>query len=153
MKLNLGCGYKKLEGYVNVDKYKTSATDLLCNLEYLWPWASSTIDEIILEHSLEHMGETVSGFRQIIQEMYRVCKNNAVIKITVPHFRHDNFWHDPTHVRVITPTTMKMFSQERNKTLDTAETKLGLYWEVNFEVINEENRNDEEFYIEMKVIK
>jgi predicted SAM-dependent methyltransferase len=158
MKLNLGCGSKKLNGYVNVDKYETPATDLVYNLEdkswpSYWPWKTGSVDEVIFEHSLEHMGETVEAFSHIMKQLHRICKNNAIIKITVPHFRHDNFWHDPTHVRVITPTTMKMLSKKRNNTLQTAETKLGLFWDVDFEVTHEENRNNEEFYIEMKAIK
>lgn len=153
MKLNLGCGNKKLTGYVNVDKYKTDSTDLICDLENTWPWESNSIDEIIMEHSLEHMGQTLNEFKNIITEIYRVLKNKGVIKITVPHFRHDNFWHDPTHVRVITPTTIHMFNQYRNLTLKTAETKLGVFWNVDFEVLKEENRNNEEFYIEAIVHK
>ena len=40
MKFNMGCGFKKLEGYVNVDKYPECSPDMQFDLEVLpWPIA------------------------------------------------------------------------------------------------------------------
>ena len=47
MKLNLGCGDKILEGYVNVDVAEARAgrrPDVLCDLHALTPFADDTAD-------------------------------------------------------------------------------------------------------------
>ena len=115
MKLNLGSGSKVIDGFVNVDKYPTSTTDLVFDLETTpWPWEASSIDEICMIHSLEHMGRDTDSYLGIIKELYRVCKDNAKIVIHVPHPRHDNFLGDPTHVRGITPQQLTLFDKAKN---------------------------------------
>ncbi len=47
--------------------------------------------------------------------MYRVCRDGAVISISVPHPRHDDFINDPTHVRVVTPELLNLFNKKLNK--------------------------------------
>lgn len=70
--------------------------------------------------------------------MYRVCKPNATVHIVVPHHRHDNLLHDPTHVRPITPYSLSMFSQKFNKECQLKgqpTTPLGIYLGVDFELL------------------
>jgi ubiquinone/menaquinone biosynthesis C-methylase UbiE len=116
MKLNLCCGYRKLGGYLNVDKEIKCEPDLTLDLENEyedhWPWEDNSVDEIICNHGLEHMGKDYDDHCYIIKEMYRVCKPDAVIKITVPHHRSDLYWDDPTHVRVITAESMRFLSKK-----------------------------------------
>ncbi len=136
LKLNLGCGQKLLSGYVNVDKF--GQPDLVWDLEVLpWPWEDNSVDEIILHHVLEHLGETTKSFLEIMKELYRVCKPNAKVYITVPHPRHDDFLNDPTHVRAITPDMLALFSQKNNREwaeVRASNSPLGLYLNVDFEV-------------------
>lgn len=137
LKLNLGCGQNSIPGYVNVDKF--GQPDVLCDLEvFPWPWEDSSVDEIILNHVLEHLGETKDVFLGIMKELYRVCKPNASIKIAVPHPRHDYFINDPTHVRAVTPDVLGLFSQKNNlewAKLGGANSPLGLYINVDFEIV------------------
>ena len=59
MKLNLGCGHDHKEGYVNVDVSDLGKPDMVVDLEVLpWPWQDSSIDEILIKHTLEHLGQT-----------------------------------------------------------------------------------------------
>ena len=146
MKLNLGCGYNKIDGYVNVDMFNACDPDELVNLNVTpWPWETSSVESIVMIHSLEHIGQQTETFLNIMSEMYRVCKNDAVIQIAVPHWLHQNFAHDPTHCRVITPIGMAMFGKQRNLN-DLAnggsESKLGLLLNVDFEVVNVEYMPD-----------
>jgi ubiquinone/menaquinone biosynthesis C-methylase UbiE len=82
MKLHLGCGNKKLEGYVNVDV--VGNPDKVCDLSsYPWPFDDNSADEIFSEHFLEH----VLDYDRTILEMYRILKPNGKLCFRVPHFR------------------------------------------------------------------
>jgi SAM-dependent methyltransferase len=137
MKLNLGCGQHKLPGFVNVDRF--GAPDLKHDLEaFPWPWPDSSVDEVVLQHVLEHLGQTPDTFIGVMKELYRVCKPGALVKIAVPHPRHDNFLGDPTHVRAITADVLCLFSQALNREWEktgAANTPLGLYNGVDFELV------------------
>src|SRR3954452_15303504 len=104
MKFNMGCGRRKLEGYVNVDAVAASGADQVWDLEQTpWPWADGCAEEIRFIHSLEHMGADTKVFLAIIQETYRIAAPGCRVVIHVPHPRHDHFLGDPTHVRPVTP--------------------------------------------------
>lgn len=147
VKLNLGCGTKILAGYCNVDKY--GEPDLRWDLEkFPWPWENDSVDEIILSHVLEHLGKTPDQFIEIMKEIYRISVSDAIIKIVVPHPRHDYFISDPTHVRPITPKMMSMFSKKNNviwQEIGCSNSTLALYHDVDFEMISNSISLDEPF--------
>lgn len=149
MKLNIGCGVNKLNGFVNIDKYAVCEPDLLMDAEVLpWPIGDNEVDEVIFNHSLEHMGGDPNVFLGIIKDLYRVCKPNALIHINVPHPRHDYFISDPTHVRAITPELLYLFSKKANyewKATGAANSPLAIYLDVDFEVTRVEQIIDGEY--------
>ena len=92
MKLNMGCGHNKREGYVNVDMSPVCNPDVVWDLETLpWPWQDNSVDGVLFNHSLEHLGQIARVFLGMMKELYRVCRDGAEIEINVPHPRHDNF--------------------------------------------------------------
>lgn len=147
MKLNLGCGCQILDGWVNVDKLGTP--DLTWDLEtFPWPWATNSVDEILLSHVLEHLGQRPEAFIAIMRELYRICQDGATIHIRVPHPRHDTYLTDPTHVRPITAATMEMFSRRANlewQRIGAPNTPLALYHNVDFELIANHSALDEPY--------
>ncbi len=138
MKLNLGCGSKIYDGYVNVDKFDIYNIDLKHDLEkFPYPFKDDSVEEIILSHVLEHIGQNPDVFINIIKEFYRICKNQALIKIAVPHPNHDDFVADPTHVRPITVFGLSLFDKNQNEIWEkkgAANTPLGLIHKVNFKI-------------------
>ena len=138
MKLNLGCGNKIIEGYINVDKSDLYNVDLKHDLEtFPYPFEDDSVKEIILSHVLEHIGQSPEIFIKILKELYRICKNQALIKISVPHPRHDNFISDPTHVRPITIFGLSLFDRDLNEKWEkngAANTPLAFIHNVNFSI-------------------
>lgn len=138
MKLNLGSGNKKYDGFLNIDSNPKSNPDYVIDLEKdKLPFDDNTVDEVLAHHIFEHLGD---GFFHCLKELYRVCKHGTLIDVRVPHPRHDTFLIDPTHKRPIFPYTLDMFSKKRNK-LDMEseygrETPLGYIHDVDFEVVN-----------------
>lgn len=138
MRLNLGCGNKKMPGWVNVDKEAAAEPDQQVDLEALpWPWPDDAAEAVVMRHVLEHLGASTETYLGIIRELYRVCRDGAEVTITVPHPRHDQFLNDPTHVRPITPQGLEMFSRRRClewQKEGAANTPLALYLNVDFEL-------------------
>ena len=136
-KLNLGCGYNQKEGWINTDSDPECKPDLCFDLtKPNWPIETSTVEHVLAEHILEHL-EGTEGYLTFWKELYRVCAHGATINIEVPHWEHDTFHHDPTHVRKVTPVGIAMFDQERNQqdlTNGGRETKLGFMCHVDFEM-------------------
>lgn len=82
IRLNLGCGDKKMPGYLNVDA--CCNPDLRCDLSlFPWPWTDNSIDEVYSSHFLEH----VADFERTVLETHRILKPNGMIHFLVPHFR------------------------------------------------------------------
>ena len=138
MKLNLGCGNKILDGYVNIDKFDVYDIDIKHDLEkFPYPFNDNSVEEILLSHVLEHIGQNPDVFIKILKEFYRICKNEALININVPHPRHDDFISDPTHVRPITILGLSLFDKAKNREWENrgaANTPLGLIHDVNFKI-------------------
>ena len=138
MRLNLGCGDVHIDGYLNVDKEAGCLPDKIQDLEiFPWDFKDDSVDQIILSHVLEHLGQTSQIYLLIIKELYRICKTGAKIAVTVPHPRHDDFLTDPTHVRPILPGQFYMYSKRHNKEWreqGVANTPLADYLDVDFEV-------------------
>ena len=136
MKLNLGSGSKILKGYINVDKFQYYNPDVVHDLEkFPYPFEDGVVDEILLSHVLEHIGQNPDIFNNIIKELYRICKNNSIIDIRVPHPRHDDFISDPTHVRPITILGLQLYDKNLNEKwekMNAANTPLALIHKVNF---------------------
>lgn len=142
IRLNLGCGQRKLPGYLNVDAAAACAPDLVLDLEsFPWPWEDDSVGQVLLIHVLEHLGQAPATFLGIMRELWRVCCDGAEIVIEVPHPRSDEFLGDPTHVRPITPGGLSLFSQRFNREcerLGAANTPLGVYLGVDFELVRSE---------------
>ncbi len=96
MKLNLGCGMKKLPGYHNSDFNADFGPDSVVNLDqYPWPWKDDSCEEVVIEHALEHLADPYKA----VSELYRITKPGGKIIVKVPHYSiggnhwgHKTFW-------------------------------------------------------------
>lgn len=137
-KLNMGCGFKKLNDHWNVDIESKCNPDQVLDFEVTpWPYEDNFFDRISADNILEHLGQDPRVFTNVIKEMYRVSQDGAEWFINVPHHRCDLFWDDYTHVRPLSAKTFKMFDQKVN--FESIERRLsdstyGLFHGVDIEV-------------------
>lgn len=59
MKLNLGAADRHVDGFLSVDIAQSAdgLVDQIVNLEGLWPWPDSSVDEVIAYDVCEHIGD------------------------------------------------------------------------------------------------
>lgn len=86
IKLNLGCGDKILDGYINVDIVDQRAgmkPDVNCDLRKLTPFPDDYADEILSVHVVEHFWrwEVLS----VLQEWVRVLKPGGKMILECPN--------------------------------------------------------------------
>ena len=138
MKINLGSGIKRYDGFLNVDSDPSVNPDFVVDIENeKLPFLDNSVDEIKAYHIFEHIG---ANFFKFLQELYRVCKHGAIIDVHVPHHRHDYFVGDPSHVRPITIEMMNRFSKRYNDTEknSTGSTLFAYMYNVDFEIVHVE---------------
>jgi predicted SAM-dependent methyltransferase len=81
-KLNLGCGGRFREGWVNVNITSTGPGVIAANLGKGVPFPDESFVVVYHSHLLEHLQKTVAA--DFLRECYRVLKPNGVIRIAVP---------------------------------------------------------------------
>lgn len=140
MKINLGCGRKYIEGFVNCDINKNTKADLYFDMECKeWPFKNNSVKYIQAYHVLEHLSPT--GYLNAWQEMYRICKHNAIVSVRFPHHLHDNFYADPTHKTAVTLEGIQLFDKKLN--LDYIEkgysnSNFALEYNIDFRIIEKD---------------
>ena len=95
IKLDLGCGPRKKEGFIGVDSIKFEGVDVVADLRKPWKWANGSVSEVHCSHFLEHLtgAERVPFFN----ELYRVLKKDGKATIIVPSWTSERAYGDPTH--------------------------------------------------------
>ncbi len=109
IKLNLGCGDKKINGFTGVDHIKTAATDVVHDLNITpYPFTADSVDEIIADNVLEHLDDIIA----VMEEWYRLCRPGAIIKISLPYYKSSGAFSDPTHKHFFTENSFQYFTPE-----------------------------------------
>jgi len=85
LKLHLGCGTKKLEGWVNIDSVKACHPDLVHDITQRLPYEDLTADEILAEDLLEHFDKYLRFI--VFYEWVRVLKTGGIVRVQVPDFK------------------------------------------------------------------
>lgn len=80
MRLNLGSGNTKLDGFISVDLYDKEA-DVRADITEL-PFDSDSVDEIVCYQVIEHVPYNKS--QQLFEEMYRVLKPGSTAILETP---------------------------------------------------------------------
>ena len=79
MKLNLGCGRTRKDGWVNVDMTKVDGvTDVVCDLDgpdLTSHFAEDSVDESVGEHVIEHLSHPL----EFMTALWRVTKPGGTV--------------------------------------------------------------------------
>jgi len=81
MKLNIGCGYNRLEGWLNADNSPDSAADSLMEA-YDLPLESASVEEIKALQLIEHLGFFKAKY--FLSECWRVLRPGGALTIETP---------------------------------------------------------------------
>lgn len=82
MKLNIGCGYNYLRGYVNLDASRDSLADKFMEAHQLG-FDDGSAEEIKASQLIEHLGFFRTKY--FLAECYRVLKDGGVLTLETPH--------------------------------------------------------------------
>jgi hypothetical protein len=86
MKLHLGCGDIRLEGWTNIDVRTTSGTDLVEDISTLPSFQKGCVDSIYACHVLEHFGLNHQPSAQLVLNRWvELLKPTGEIFISVPN--------------------------------------------------------------------
>jgi ubiquinone/menaquinone biosynthesis C-methylase UbiE len=111
MKLDIGCGQNKKEGFIGLDCLRMPGVDIVCDINKdKIPLEDSSIDEIYSMHFLEHVDNVLST----MEEIWRISKSGAKITIAVPYFTSVGAFRDPTHQHFFVYDTFDHFTNSKN---------------------------------------
>lgn len=105
LKITLGGGTHRQEGWINLDILNMPEVDIVCDLNNGIPLADNSVIEIKARHILEHLDDTV----KIMEEIWRVSKPGARIFIKSPYYTSIGAFKDPTHKKFFTERTFEYF--------------------------------------------
>lgn len=101
LKLDIGCGKHKKEGYTGID-ILDRGQEILWDIRGGIPVPDDSVVEVRTSHFVEHL--EVKDLKKFFDELIRVCQNGCEILITCPHADtaearfpcHLSFWEEKT---------------------------------------------------------
>lgn len=96
LKLDLGCGQRKQDGYIGVDIAPCAGVDVVHDLRLMpWPWDDASVSAVYCSHFLEHLSGSLR--MSFMDELYRIMQPGAQATIIVPYGLSRRAVQDPTH--------------------------------------------------------
>jgi len=110
MILDVGCGRNKHPGAIGLDRNPDTDADVICDLDrFPYPFRDSLFDEIRLIHVIEHVSNVIGT----LEEVHRLARPGARIRIETPHYTDFSSFCDPTHRWHLNSFSFRYFG-ERN---------------------------------------
>lgn len=81
IKIDLGCGMYKKEGYIGIDIKQYEGVDYIADIQNRIPFADNSVSMINCKEVLEHLEHPINA----LEEMYRVLNKNGEIILSVPN--------------------------------------------------------------------
>jgi len=93
--LDLGCGpHAKKEGAIGLDIRPAPHIDVVHDLNrFPYPFEENEFDWIEMSHIIEHVDRPLN----LMNEVHRIAKNGAAVRIITPHYTSQLSYGDLTH--------------------------------------------------------
>tara|TARA_B100000029_G_scaffold290266_1_gene283889 strand:+ start:145 stop:723 length:579 start_codon:yes stop_codon:yes gene_type:complete len=112
--LDLGCGENKVPNSIGLDNVLLPGVDIEHDLlNFPYPFENKSFDKIYLRHVIEHFN--FKKINLIMNECYRILKNDGLLIITVPHVFSISAFIDPTHKSFFTFGSGQFFDRNSSK--------------------------------------
>lgn len=159
MKIDIGCGRYRKDGFIGIDMQKTTCVDILSNVDYGLPFADDSIEEVYSSHTIEHL----TNCDLFLRELARVCKSGALIELRMPYYSyifalnpgHKYPFSDEWFQAVVRDYYSNLFSIEKveYKECPGVRDELGKY-EIDFSFAKKHFNNViEDFTVYLRVVK
>ena len=107
--LDLGCGNRKRPGAIGIDVNPATDADVIHDLnEFPYPFEDSCFDEIYADNVIEHLTDVV----RVMEELHRISRPDALVKVIVPYFRARWAFIDPTHSHAFSVDSFSYFDPD-----------------------------------------
>jgi len=113
--INLGCGRRHLEGFVNIDNRPEMEPDLVCDVTKGLPYADGTIDLVRADDFLEHI--PIGSVIPVMNEIWRVLKPRGIFESMTPSTDGRGAFQDPTHVSFWNRNSWDYYSNPKTRDL------------------------------------
>ena len=80
--INLGCGYRPMQGWINVDRARGPEVQVVWDLARGLPFPDSSCSAIFSEHLIEHV--TKEDAARLLSECHRVLQSGGVLRLSTP---------------------------------------------------------------------
>lgn len=84
MKLHLGCGHRRLEGYTNIDILPSVNPDIVGDIATLAQFENDSVEVVYASHVLEHVQRPY--VLTTLREWRRVLQPGGILRVSVPDF-------------------------------------------------------------------
>lgn len=112
LKIDLGCGPNKKQGFKGMDILPLPGVDFVVNLEEGFSFIQdNSVDEFYTSHFLEH----IQNLEQVLSEIHRTLKPAGICTVIVPHFSNPYYYSDYTHKRFFGYYSFDYFSKPDKK--------------------------------------
>lgn len=108
MNIDLGCGAHKQEGFIGVDVTDGAGVDVVADLNQRFPFPDNSMDIVKAYDVIEHLHDHI----HTMNEIWRICKPNALVDIRVPSTDGRGAFQDPTHVSFWNINSFKYYCVE-----------------------------------------
>jgi len=109
--LDIGCGNRKNERFVGMDKQDLPGVDIVHDLEvFPWPIKDESVLTIVANNIIEHIKPWLTV--ELFNECWRVLVPGGQMVIATPYAGSIWYWSDPTHCNGFTEKTFLYFDPD-----------------------------------------